>query len=255
MTEKEKFMLLSNSTMTGMTTCKIMAGERLLTDKLNKSDLNGYKDIMKEHGLRLIEPGLDIFRSPKYLWARGDGTLSNNAVSIIGARKCTPYGRKIAYELAYHLAKKDIQIISGLAYGVDIEAHRGALDAGGSTVAVLGSGILNCYPKAHQPEYDRILEKGLILSEYGFYQKPLKHQFPFRNRLISALCDVLIVVEAKKKSGTMITVNYGLDQGKTIMAVPGPIDSKLSEGTNMLIGQGARLLSSIEDVFDELGIV
>ena len=255
MTEKEKFILLSNTSMTGMTACKILNGERLLTEKLNQDYLDDYKVTIRNYNLKIIEPMLNIFRAPRFLWSRGNGVITKPSVAIIGARKCTLYGKNIAYKLAYDLAERDIQIISGLAYGVDIEAHRGALDAGGSTIAVLGSGILNCYPSKHQLEYDRILEKGLIISEYGFYQKPLKHQFPFRNRLISGLCDVLVVVEAKEKSGTMITVNYGLDQGKVIMAVPGPIDSDLSKGTNRLISEGARLVSSIEDILEELKIV
>ncbi|MCG8551079.1 MAG: DNA-processing protein DprA, partial [Desulfobacterales bacterium] len=188
----------------------------------------------------------------RYLMTKGNGRIDDLSVAIIGARNCTSYGEKIAYDMAYKLSQLNIQVISGLAYGIDDAAHKGAIDGGGCTLAVLGSGILNCYPKRHEKLYRLIQEKGLIVSEYGFYSKPLKHHFPFRNRLISALSEILIVIEAKEKSGTMITVNYGLDQGKTIMAVPGPIDSELSKGTHALLKQGALLCTCVDDIIFEL---
>lgn len=258
MNQLDKFLLLSNSKFTGQTTCKYMKtnGRSVSYNEevqkvLSSNKLSSIKEELYKHDIEVFKPDLeDIYNPPSYLYKIGRGVL-NKSVAVIGARNCSPYGQKIAYQIAYELGKLGIQVVSGLAYGVDIMAHRGALDAGGSTVAVLGSGILNCYPRVHRKEYEAIQEHGLVLSEYGLYAKPLKHHFPFRNRLISGLSDLVVVVEAKEKSGTMITVNYGLDQGKTIVAVPGPIDSIYSKGTNKLIKEGAIVYTSIEDILNE----
>lgn len=256
---KDQYIILSNSKYAGMSACRYFNG----TYK-NKKEISNYllehghelkflKTLMTKEAIDVVQLELnDYYDGPKYLLTKGCGDINHMSVAIIGARQCTEYGKKVAYDLAYQLSKLGIQIISGLAYGIDYAAHKGAVDGGGCTLAVLGSGVLNCYPKPHEKLYHLIQKKGLIVSEYGFYGKPLKHHFPFRNRLISALSEVLIVVEAKEKSGTMITVNYGLDQGKTIMAVPGPINSKLSEGTHALIKEGALLCTCVEDVIFQL---
>lgn len=276
MNSKQLFTVLSNSKYAGQTTCDIMhhykknknclkenpmcfTHEKLKDIKTLSSieDAEKLALIMKENNVFLLENILpNIFRAPRYVLGIGDAALirksTNKSVSIVGARKCTVYGGKVAYNMAYQFAKNGYTVVSGLAYGVDIKAHRGALAAGGQTIAVLGSGILNCYPKVHQKEYDAIKLSGLILSEYGLYGKPLKHHFPFRNRLISGLSDVLVVIEAKEKSGTMITVQYALDQGKSIYAVPGSVFSPMSMGTHQLIKEGAEIVTSIEGFVQEI---
>lgn len=262
MKDRDVFILLSNSTFRGQSACRYINNEKNLTirnkivDYLKNTDAKTLSLLIEEsrrNGI-YIEDNLmpDIYNAPKYLWAKGLGHVKKYKVSVIGARNCSAYGKSVAYAIGKSLAEHNIQVVSGMAYGVDVKAHEGALRAGGSTIAVLGSGVLNCYPKLHHSVYSLVQERGLILSEYGLYGKPLKHHFPFRNRIISGLSDVLIVVEAKEKSGTMITVNYALDQGKTIMAVPGRIDSELSFGTNRLIDQGARMYTKVDDVLEEI---
>ena len=133
-------------------------------------------------------------------------------IAIVGARNCTEYGRKTAYELAYNLARNNINIISGMARGIDKAAHLGALDAGGITTAILGSGINVCYPSENRDIYRRIMEKGIVISEYGLDENPLAWHFPMRNRIISGLCDAIIVVEAREKSGSLITAERALER-------------------------------------------
>ena len=171
-------------------------------------------------------------------------------VSIVGARNPSTYGREMARKLGYDLAGAGVEVISGMAMGIDGAAHRGALEAGGATFAVLGSGVNICYPKENMDIFERLKNEGGILSEFPPGMEALTWHFPYRNRLISALSDGIVVVEARKKSGSLITANYGLDQGKDIFAVPGrPIDS-LSEGCNSLIADGAHLICSAKDVLD-----
>lgn len=270
------FILLSNSKYAGQTTCDVMpyANRYLSFLKLNPlsytrakmmnlkkivddGDVLHMLSIMREMEIRLCEDVLpNIFRAPKYLYVMGKKDMDlmalKKTVSIVGARECSVYGARVAYKLGYEFAERGYTVVSGLAYGVDIKAHRGALAAGGATVAVLGSGILNCYPKQHQKDYEIIKENGIIVSEYGLYGKPLKHHFPFRNRLISGLSDFLIVVEARESSGTMITVQYALDQGKSVYAVPGSVFSEQSQGTHQLIKEGAEIVTSIEKLMSEI---
>ena len=149
------------------------------------------------------------------------------------------------------LAKKDYTIVSGMAKGIDSYAHKGALTAQGNTIAILGSGVNYIYPEENKRLYNKILEQnGLILSEYGIDTKPIPEYFPARNRLISGISDKILITEASKKSGTMITANFAIEQGKTVYAVPGNITSTRSEGTNELIKDGAILVNSLEDITD-----
>ena len=262
MTNKDLFILLSNSKFQGQTACKYINKEKnVINDKnliefikaIDPKRLTSLKEEIIKNKIKLIEnPIPDIYNPPPYLWAKGCGELSKRSVSVIGSRNCSAYGKTVAYEIGKSLGKHDVQVVSGLAYGVDIMAHKGALSVNGSTVAVLGSGVLNCYPKAHLSVSNDVLAQGLVISEYGLYGKPLKHHFPFRNRIISGLSQIVLVVEAKEKSGTMITVKYALDQGKTIMAVPGRIDSELSKGTHRLIGEGAKIYTKIDDILEEI---
>ena len=195
-------------------------------------------------------------RMPALLYARG--TLPDpekKSVAIVGARGCSAYGKKEAQRFAGVLAENGVQIISGMALGVDSWAHIGALEAGGVTIAVLGSGVDVCYPVSHEELYRRILESGGgILSEYGPGTPALPHHFPIRNRIISALADIVLVVEARKKSGSLITASYALEQGKNIFAIPGRNGDPLSEGCNRLIADGAGVAWGPEILLEELGI-
>ena len=175
--------------------------------------------------------------------------------AVIGARRCTPYGEKYAVEFARALAEMGVEIISGMARGIDGMGHRGALLGGGKTYAVLGCGVDVCYPKEHIGLYTDILEQGGgILSEQPPGTPPLAHHFPARNRIISGLSDAVLVMEAGRKSGSLITVDMALEQGRDVYALPGPVNSSLSDGCNRLIRQGAGILLSPEDLAEEWGL-
>ncbi len=173
-------------------------------------------------------------------------------VGIVGARLCDLYGKKTAEEFGRILAQNDVQIISGMAIGIDSLSQKGALSAKGKTFAVLGSGVDVCYPPGNQALYDELCTKGGVISEQTPGTPPLKHNFPLRNRLISAFSDILLVVEAKEKSGSLITVDYALEQGKSVFAIPGRVGDLLSDGCNRLIAQGAGIAYSPEAILDEL---
>ena len=178
------------------------------------------------------------------------------SVSIIGSRNCSAYGKKEALRFGRILAQNGVQVISGMARGIDSWAHIGALEGGGKTFAILGSGVDVCYPVSHEKLYNRILScGGGIISEFCPGTPALPHHFPLRNRIISALCDVLLVVEARKRSGSLITVSYALEQGKTIFAVPGKNEDALSEGCNRLLSDGALFAWGPEAILQELGII
>ena len=169
-------------------------------------------------------------------------------VGIIGARDGTEYGKMVARTLAKELSEYGISIISGMAYGIDTAAHEGALLGGGKTYAVLGCGVDICYPALNKKLYSKIQEEGGIISEYPEGSPPLPHHFVARNRLIAGLSDILIVVEAKERSGTFITVDRALEQGKQVFVVPGRITDPLSRGCNKLLMEGASLCLSKEDI-------
>lgn len=176
------------------------------------------------------------------------------SVAIVGARNCTEYGRQMAGFFAGELAKEDVQIISGLAIGTDGAAHRGALEAGKATYGVLGCGIDICYPRENYPLYEKMVNNGGILTEFVPGAGPLPMNFPMRNRIISGLSDGVIVIEAKEKSGSLITADLALEQGKDVFAVPGRATDVVSAGCNQLIQNGAALVTSPTDVLDYLGI-
>ena len=193
---------------------------------------------------------------PKQLYVKGKLPDQNRkSVAIIGARMCSYYGRTQAYEFAKELASCGVQIISGLARGIDGWAHKGAIDGGGETFAVLGCGVDICYPSQNINLYREIQKKGGIISEYEAGEKPLGWHFPLRNRIISGLADVVLVIEAKKKSGSLITVEYALEQGKSVYALPGRVGEALSEGCNNLIFQGAQIAKNVEIILEELEIL
>lgn len=173
-------------------------------------------------------------------------------VAMVGARACSNHGRTMAKKIAGELAYNNVQIISGMARGIDTYSQLGAVEAGGATFAVLGCGVDICYPTENIELYENIIKTGGIISEYPPGDKPLAWHFPMRNRIISGLSDKVVVVEAKEKSGSLITVEWALEQGKDVMAVPGRVDDKLSEGCNRLIRSGAGLVRNAKDVLEEL---
>lgn len=194
---------------------------------------------------------------PVVLFYRGDfeNFLKMPAIAVIGSRRCTTYGRNVARTLARDFVRSGIAVVSGLARGIDGEAHRGVIEEGGVTMAVLGSGLDVCYPPEHARLSEKIIEKGVILSEYPPGTEPARYRFPERNRLISGFSRGVVVVEAGKKSGTMITVNTALDQGRDVFAVPGEVTRALSMGTNMLLRDGAGVVITAADVLEPLGLV
>lgn len=194
-----------------------------------------------------------IYAPPAKLYLVGDEDILNKpSIAIIGCRQASDYGKKVAFRFAYELAKQGIIIVSGLAKGIDTCGHLGAVKANGKTVAVLGSGLGHIYPAENKGLCREILQKGgAILTEYPPDSKPEKMHFPVRNRLISGLSEGVLVVEAKEKSGTLITVDYALDQGKEVFIIPGNITSNNSCGTNDLIKQGAKLVTKVEDILEE----
>lgn len=196
-----------------------------------------------------------IYDAPYGLYVKGNQYQEDiPSIAIVGARNCTQYGREMARYFSNALAKQGICVVSGLARGIDAKAHEGAVHERGSTLAVLGSGIDVCYPKEHEQWYNEISKCGTIVSEYNVGVKPLPYHFPMRNRIISGLADGIIVIEAREKSGSLITVDYGLDQGKNIYALPGRVTDELSRGSNQLITQGAKLVISPEDILEDYTI-
>lgn len=193
----------------------------------------------------------EIFDPPLVLYCAGKvEALKGPAVSIVGARKPSAYGRAVAERLAQDLAARGLVIVSGMARGIDSIAHWGALE-GGRTVAVLGSGLENIYPKENRALFQKIAEEGAVVSEFPLDSPPFGFHFPIRNRIISGLSLALVVVEATKRSGSLISARLALEQNREVMAVPGTTTSELSQGTNWLIQTGAKLVSSWEDVVEE----
>lgn len=194
---------------------------------------------------------------PKVLWLRGDRPaelLARPSVAIVGARACSSYGRSVARTLGRELAAAGIVVVSGMARGIDGEAHRGALDADGVTVGVLGCGIDRDYPAVHRELAHRILEQGLIVSEYEAGVEPAPWRFPARNRIIAGLCTATVVVEARDRSGALITADFALEDGREVMVVPGEITSAVSAGSNALLRLGATPVTAAADVLEAYGI-
>lgn len=212
------------------------------------------KDALYPNNLR------EVGGHPYLLYYKGKlpseiGISEDMLISVVGARRCTSYGRVNSYRFSKSLAECGFGIVSGMARGIDAEAHKGAIFANGYTIAVLGSGLSNIYPKEHRKLFEEISEVGCVVSEFSPKTPPLKSNFPARNRIISGLSKGLIVVEASEKSGAMITVNFALEEGRTVFAIPGNINSEKSYGCNMLIKQGAVCVTSYADILDEYNIV
>ena len=196
----------------------------------------------------------NIDSPPKHLYCLGNMELLNhiNNIAMIGSRNCSSYGERVAKDFAFNLAKENVCIVSGLAKGIDSFSHIGALNAKGKTIAVLGSGLDNVYPKENTKLMESIIQNnGLVISEYPLGSKALKQNFPARNRIISGLSDSVLVVEARKNSGTNITVDFALEQGKDVFVIPGNIYSKTSDGTNYLIIEGGIPVLSYKDILKQ----
>ena len=228
-----------------------------------------YRRIVKAYILYMKEKNIQIltikdkdypyllkqtYDPPSVIYIMGNKEiLFQNGIAIVGSRNCSLYGQKIAKYLSYQLAKKGIHIISGLARGIDTFSHMGTLQAKGKTIAVLGSGLDVIYPPENAKLAEKIVEsEGCLVSEYIVGTKPLGEHFPARNRIISGLASGVVVVEASEKSGSLITVDFALEQGKNVYAVPGNINSPNSLGTNSLIKQGAKIVTNVEDILEDL---
>lgn len=198
---------------------------------------------------------LDLPDPPCLLYALGNRQLTGRrCVGIVGTRHSSTSGDRIAYQMAASLVRAGVVVVSGMAFGIDAAAHRGALDAGGGTIAVLGGGVDVPYPPAHAALHGRIAKEGLVLSEAPMGSRPTKGAFPKRNRIIAALSETLIVVEAGHRSGALITSRLALELGRNVGAVPGPIDSPRHVGSNRLLYEGASFISNVADVLSLAGV-
>ncbi len=236
-----------------------------LSDELSRArqtiDVDAELELTARHGVSLLARGtpnyppslVEIADSPFLLYARGSVEPRDvNAVALVGSRKNTSYGRRVAERLATDLARAGYTIVSGLARGIDGVAHRAALQAGGRTLAVLANGLSRVYPPEHAKLAEEVAASGAVLSEAPMRTGPLAELFPGRNRIISGLCRGVVIVEAAEKSGTLITAHHAAEQGRTVFAVPGPVDAESSAGCNELLRQGAILVRGAEDVLEEL---
>lgn len=193
---------------------------------------------------------------PETLWVRGRvEPLAGPAVALVGSRAASPYAMEAAGALAFELARRGVVVVSGMARGVDGAAHRGALEAGGLTVAVLGCGVNVAYPGEHRRLRDEIAASGAVIAELPPDAPPLPHHFPLRNRIISGLSRAVVVIEAGEKSGSLITARCALDQGRDVMAVPGSTLSGRNRGSHALLKDGAKLVEGADDVLEELGYI
>jgi DNA processing protein len=195
----------------------------------------------------------NIANPPHLLYMRGNlDARDSQAIAVVGSRYCTPQGKRLAHRLAADLARAGYTIVSGLARGIDGAAHRGAMEAGGRTLAVLAGGLARIYPPEHKELAEQVEASGALLSEAAMDQEPLPTMFPARNRIISGLATAVVLIEAAQKSGALITAQHAAQQGRTVFAVPGAVDSAMSAGTNGLLRQGAILCRDANDILEEL---
>ena len=231
--------------------------------KLSAKRLDAAIATLKQRGYRALPitsqhypaPLLAVPDAPPLLLVAGDiGRLTGSLVAIVGARAATVYGLELARSLGRSLAEAGVTVVSGLARGIDAAAHRGALEAGGVTLAVQACGPDRIYPAEHRALAGQIAERGALMTELPVGTPPRPPYFPLRNRLISGLCSCIIVVEAREKSGSLITARHALDQGRDVMAVPGPITAPTSRGPNRLIRDGATPILDMDDALESLGL-
>jgi DNA processing protein len=234
-----------------------------LIEMRNRTDLGNIWDQIKASGFRVLTWDCDeypqrlreIAAPPPVLYTLGDFLPQDRwAAAVVGTRRMSSYGELITCELGRILAVSGVTIISGLARGIDRIAHEAALDAGGRTIAVLGSGLDKIYPPEHRKLAERIAENGVIISDYPLGTRPESKNFPPRNRIISGLSMAVVVVEAGEGSGALITADFAAEQGREVFAVPGDINRTTSEGVNRLIQSGARPLIHAQDVLEALNL-
>lgn len=237
-----------------------------LAEKIAKArrnhDADGELELCRRGNVRILPrgdasypPSLgDIPDPPVLLYM--DGTYEARdqlAIALVGSRRCTPYGMRVAERLASALARVGLTVISGLARGIDAAAHRGALKVGGRTIGVMANGLSQVYPPEHEELARQVAASGAVLSEMPMGQGPLAGLFPQRNRIISGLCLGVVVVEATPRSGSLSTAHHAMEQNREVFAVPGPVDSLSSQGCHRLIRDGARLVETVDDILEELG--
>lgn len=266
---KKKYMALNyfknansifNASKRDLMDCKIFSLEQIDTIvKSQKVDLiEEYLLELKKYNMKYVSinctdyPHLlkKIFDPPMILYYYGNLPNDIFTISIVGTRICSTYGKEISYSLGRDLGKNNICVVSGMASGVDTYSHLGIIDNGGTTIAVLGNSVDICYPSHNEKLHSEIIKRGCIISEYPPNTKPRPHFFPARNRIISGLSHGTIVVEAPIKSGSLITTDFALEQGRDVFAFPGNIFSKNSTGTNQLIKEGAALITSYKDILE-----
>jgi len=247
-------------------TCVTGIGEKIafnLTQAIKGADFKKEMDLIRKHRIKVItfldndypKNLKNIYDPPMVLYVKGNVLPQDDlAVAIVGSRLASFYGIQQAERFAFELASRGITIVSGLARGIDSSAHKGALKAKGRTLAILGSGLLNVYPEEHKALAEEISENGAVISEFPMATIPDRGNFPKRNRIVSGLSLGVVVVEAAKKSGALITSDIAMEEGRDVFAVPGKIDSITSKGTNKLIKQGAKLTETVGDILEELGI-
>jgi DNA processing protein len=228
---------------------------------LDRAETTAELERMEKHGVRFLAwgtpeypPSLVNLSDPPYLiYIRGNLTAADaNAVALVGSRHCTDYGRRSAARLAAGLVRAGVTVVSGLARGIDGAAHRAALEASGRTLAVLAGGLSRIYPPEHADLARAVEASGALLTESKMEQEPLAGLFPVRNRIISGLSKIVVLIEAAEKSGALITAHHAADQGRIVMAVPGSVEVASSGGTNDLIRKGAVLCRGVEDILEEL---
>ena len=228
---------------------------------VKKEDLDREFSLARKHGIKIItqeDSGYPenlkyIPDPPIVLYVKGELKEEDRfGIAIVGSRRASFYGLSLAEKFAFELAENGLTVISGMARGIDTRAHRGALKGGGRTIAVMGSGFNHIYPEENKELCEKISQSGAVISEFPIDTKPLPQNFPRRNRVISGLSLGVLVVEAARNSGALITADFALEQGKEVFALPGKVDSSTSFGTNGLIKQGAKLVSCIDDILEEL---
>lgn len=235
---------------------------QIMKQYLNVDHIHKVKERLINEGIQVTMLGeegypkqlAEIYQPPFLLYGKGDMRLLNEdkAVGIVGTRTPSSYGQMVAHRLSAELAEAGWVIVSGMAKGIDACAHQGALSVKGRTIAVLGSGVDYIYPESNKRLYHEIIQTGLILSEYAPQTLPHKGTFPQRNRIISGLSRGVVIVESHHRSGSLITANWALEQGREVLAVPGSILSAKSAGPHKLIKEGAKLVTSAKDIVDEL---
>lgn len=232
---------------------------KIFCESRNIESILSYERRLKALGIKYVtiedidypEQLMSLYDPPYILYYFGTLPTQRLSIGVVGSRKCTAYGRKVAEQFGEALGRADVNVVSGLARGIDTYSHTGALKANGFTTAVLGAGINVCYPKENLKLMKEIAQRGCVISEYGLDVEPRAGNFPRRNRIISGLSNGLLLVEARKKSGSLITVDCALESGKDVFAIPGDVLGGSNQGSNNVIRMGAKPVFSVEDILEE----